>query len=570
MRADTAMEGGLDEVDEVDEVPRPAGSQPAAGILAYELGAWIPVALCAAVFALVLAQILAFNDGHLVYALDDSYIGYALAEEIARGNYGINPGEPSSPASTLLWPFLLAPLLGLPGGIWLPLALNVACVLIAVYTIYVVTARTLRDAGLVEWRALATFAAVASMALLNLTLITFSGMEHGAQILLAVLVAAGMIAHVRAPERAPPGLLVAALVLGPLIRFEAMALTAPALLVLWGLGHRRLAVGTGLAVATPIALFVAFLTSLGVGPVPSSLMVRSEHMFHAEASGALAANLALNLTNREGMLMALLVIPVLGVPLDRGRSITERLLGAWLLAVLVLHYCFGQFGYWGRYEPYLWATVLVVMPYLMRSGLVRWVDRVGTAPSLAVTGALVALLSWRYLDYTQRTPLASNDIYIEHYQMNRLATDFVEGPVAVNDVGYVSFGNDGYVLDLWGLTSHDIRLRRVTAGPDPSWMDEEVRKHGIDLAMLYPQWFPSLPKGWTLIGRIRIERFKSLLPEFRTVMLVATRPEAIPELRSRLERLAPEMPQGSRLDLLETPAPDEASTEVPTSTEDGS
>ena len=52
------------------------------------------------------------KTGHFVYPLDDAYIHLALAEQLAHGQYGTNPGEFSSPSSSLLWPFLLIPFAG--------------------------------------------------------------------------------------------------------------------------------------------------------------------------------------------------------------------------------------------------------------------------------------------------------------------------------------------------------------------------------------------------------------------------------------------------------------------------
>ncbi|HIF21262.1 MAG TPA: hypothetical protein EYQ27_04970 [Gemmatimonadetes bacterium] len=69
-------------------------------------GVWLPVSLFAALLGLTFYQILVFNDGHFTYALDDPYIGLAMAEELLHGNYGINPGEPASAASTILRPLL--------------------------------------------------------------------------------------------------------------------------------------------------------------------------------------------------------------------------------------------------------------------------------------------------------------------------------------------------------------------------------------------------------------------------------------------------------------------------------
>jgi len=38
------------------------------------------------------------------YSLDDPYIHLALAENMARGHFGVNLGEASNPSSSIIWP----------------------------------------------------------------------------------------------------------------------------------------------------------------------------------------------------------------------------------------------------------------------------------------------------------------------------------------------------------------------------------------------------------------------------------------------------------------------------------
>ena len=58
-------------------------------------------AFCIAVYlcltGLLVLHIRHACDGHFVYAIDDPYIHLALAQNLAHGHYGINPGEASSP-----------------------------------------------------------------------------------------------------------------------------------------------------------------------------------------------------------------------------------------------------------------------------------------------------------------------------------------------------------------------------------------------------------------------------------------------------------------------------------------
>src|SRR5262245_54827593 len=91
---------------------------------------WLPRALPLFCFALAcaaeLAAIRALQQGGFTYTLDDPYIHLALAENIARGHYGVNLGELSAPSSSVLWPFLLAPFARASWGDLAPLLLNLA------------------------------------------------------------------------------------------------------------------------------------------------------------------------------------------------------------------------------------------------------------------------------------------------------------------------------------------------------------------------------------------------------------------------------------------------------------
>ena len=86
----------------------------------------VAVAAFAVLMTAVLVAAMARTAGHFVYSLDDPYIHLALAERLARGHYGINLFEVTSPSSSIIWPFLLIPGADTSFHSWLPLALNFA------------------------------------------------------------------------------------------------------------------------------------------------------------------------------------------------------------------------------------------------------------------------------------------------------------------------------------------------------------------------------------------------------------------------------------------------------------
>jgi hypothetical protein len=124
--------------------------------------------------------------------------------------------------------------------------------------------------------------------------------------------------------------------------------------------------------------------------------------------------------------------------------------------------------------------------------------------------------------------------------MHRFATQFWHAPVAVNDIGLVSYDNPNYVLDLWGLGSEAARrVRGQEAGA--AWMDRLTRQSDTELAMIYPEWFPTLPADWHLVGMLRL-RHGYLVNGGRQVGFYATIPAAVPRIAAALREFVPTLP----------------------------
>jgi len=104
------------------------------------------------------------------------------------------------------------------------------------------------------------------------------------------------------------------------------------------------------------------------------------------------------------------------------------------------------------------------------------------------------------------TPHASNNIYEQHYQLRKFVAEFYKKPVAVNDVGYISYNNDTYIFDLWGLTSSEVRKTRKQNTQDGEWMQKLSQQHSAELAIIYDAWFPHRPLGWKKIAEMTLTR----------------------------------------------------------------
>jgi hypothetical protein len=132
--------------------------------------------------------------------------------------------------------------------------------------------------------------------------------------------------------------------------------------------------------------------------------------------------------------------------------------------------------------------------------------------------------------------------------MHRFATQFMPYPVAVNDLGYVSYGNDLYVLDLWGLGNDEARrMTHSTDGPAPGDLALLAARRGVVFAMLYSEWFQNgLPAQWCRMARM------TTLPRVTaggdTVDFYLIDPHYHAEMAATLDRFALQLPAGTRLE----------------------
>ncbi len=79
--------------------------------------------------------------------------------------------------------------------------------------------------------------------------------------------------------------------------------------------------------------------------------------------------------------------------------------------------------------------------------------------------------------------------------MHRFAVSFYKKPIAVNDLGYVSYKNSNYVLDLYGLSSIDALDHRRN-DPNSEWMNNLAKSKNVEFVMIYPEWFKDIPDNW--------------------------------------------------------------------------
>ena len=221
----------------------------------------------------LLAGILLRNGGHFSYTLDAPYTQMAMAEQITRGTYGINPGEPSSPSSSIIYPFLLALLSFLPLGQFSALLVCLAATLAAAVLMYAVAEEIGLEVDRLTTLQLAAITATLTLAF-NLVGLAFAGLEHSLHVTLTVISLLGLLRFVRTKQA--DWWWLAAITLLPLLRFEAAAALAADMLVLIAFGKWRHAAIIGAVGVVLVGGFMGFLHMLGLPWLPSSVLHRSE------------------------------------------------------------------------------------------------------------------------------------------------------------------------------------------------------------------------------------------------------------------------------------------------------
>ena len=481
----------------------------------YSVVAFVALVPVAAVWVFLIGGGILRAGGVFEYPLDDVYIHLAMAEQIARGGYGVNANEAASAASSPLYPFLLAPFAQDSIGRMVPFALNLVAMIGAVLVWALICWRALPEDN--AGRAWVLIGAGLAPAGLNLAGATMTAMEHTPHIAATLMIVAGL--QKWAQGRGVSGILVAGILLAPALRLEGLALALAAAIVI-GVERPKLGAILGAAALLPIAVFMVFLSGLGLEPLPSSVVSKLSDGI-SPSGGALAqffGGVAQNLNQTGGLFLAVLS----GLLLLSARGVSGRPRGAALAisAAGFAHLVLGCIGWMDRYEAY---ALLMLAAGLIMAG--QW-----RVPSLAVIAACSGLLLWQQKDFIDN-PRA---IHLQHTQMARFAQDFATTPVAVNDLGRVAWGNNNYVLDLWGLANAQAREMRLSQ-PQDGWAGELVRAQNVPLVMVYDHWIDEgLGLDWTRLGALRMQnpagflggaevQFYAADPSFTTSLTAALR-----------------------------------------------
>ena len=496
------------------------------------------------VFLGELALVLKMNGGIFSYTLDDPYIHMALAKHIAQGHYGINAGEYSAPSSSIIWPFLLAPFARFGWFEYWPLIINYACSLGIIYLFTQLLTLCLAEFASKYKQVLMGLAIAGLVVATNLIGLSFAGMEHILQMYLALLIVYGIILSLR--DGTVPWWLVAAIIAGPLVRYENLALSVLAVIYLAVRRQWQAALSSVLMLGAIMGGFSVYLHSLGLGYFPSSVLAKSAWV----ATGHLKMIMLAFRRHFTLTPMSIMLFSAFGLALYRFvvDKTTDRYLALMVGAAIMGHVLFGYPRWYFRYDAYIFSVVMMGLIYLFRGELTKLCEKLAALSPVTYGLVLLAaccLTGWAYAANATKTAISANNIFEQQYQMHRFVRDYYQEPVAINDLGWVAYENPHYVLDLWGLASLEALVARMTA-PNPAWMDQLARKHDVKLAIIYDSWFKIKPPAWKPVARMELGK-RRITPGDWYVTFYALDDASYQKARQKLLEFKGSLPAGVKL-----------------------
>jgi hypothetical protein len=286
--------------------------------------------------------------------------------------------------------------------------------------------------------------------------------------------------------------------------------------------------------------------SLGLDPLPNSVTAKLATAGGADGSfpAKVAGKLVFNMTKPGGLFLGGLAV-ALAVASVVPRENVPRvgLFGFAIAAAGLAHLAFGSIGWMDRYEIYAIVAVTAALILVLSTSyfLVRWI-----ALAVVFAAGLFVYLPNALGTYTWN-PAA---IRLQHGEMGRFAKMHLRAPVAVNDLGFVAWRNDFYVLDLWGLASADA-LRTRLSDPESGWADTLTEQRGVSLAMIYDTWLESaIGTDWVKLGDLQLYGVPRAFLGSDWVGFYATSPKDVAPILAKVRIWADDLPEGVRFEFV--------------------
>ncbi|MHA4811878.1 hypothetical protein ACX0G9_27530 [Flavitalea flava] len=510
------------------------------------------------------AKVLSDTKGTFSYPVDDTFIHLAIAKNLAfHGSWGIRPGEFTSASSSLTFPIILAAALRIFGDhSILPFLINI----VAAILLLLVMHNWLVKKAIPPLPRL--FILLGVIYLTPLPSLAVLGMEHTLQLLFCFLFITTfsdeLAELVKADSTGSSGkewsfswkvYLFGALMTAT--RYEGMYLVAVACLIV--LLHRRLilAFQLGLLCVLPIFIFGFISVYNGNYFFPNSVLLKSGappmtfdgllDYFTDTWYVKLSYSIAGYITIATQRLLFLLPLAFL-ITFNRTRQEPAyRYILILLTTAVMFHLSFTGYAGFPRYEAYLIGCSVFILG-VMTAQYGRELVRGRTGMTRLVIGSLTVFLVFplflRGWNSFQTLGQACINIFDQQIQMARfLHTNYNHQPVALGDIGAVSYLTEGKNLDLVGLANMEVARSKREFYYTPDFLDSISRRDGIQIAIVYDRFnSPYLLQRWNKIATWQIQN--NVTCGDAIVSFYAVKPSAAPDLKKNLLTYQHLLPKG--------------------------
>jgi hypothetical protein len=330
------------------------------------------------------------------------------------------------------------------------------------------------------------------------------------------------------------------------VRFENGAIVLSALIYLVTRKQFKTVVITLAGNLLICGVFFALMVNNNLPFFSSSVADKSAIIGGADKFRELIQNLQINIHVYSGVLILAGVISLLGYFMFSQESKSKRSLASTAIIACIIHLVFGRCqGLYDRYETYILNFLMLTMGYIYGSMIPRVtrerLSALNTVNIIVFGVCLVAFITPANITGLFSLHIAANNIYEQQHQMYRFATEYVKGPVAVNDIGRVSYQNANYVLDLYGLAYRENLMLRCTEKTG-KWMNDLTVSNKIRVAMIYKDCFNSIPQEWVELGSLKLGK-RRITAALKSVTFFATGEPYVLELNSLIDQFVPTLPR---------------------------
>jgi hypothetical protein len=454
----------------------------------------------------IIIRVLHRTNGVLIYPFDDTYIHLTIADNLLKGNWGINPDQFASASSSVLYTLILAFFRIFSKSLLVPFVVN--C--LGGVTILIVVHLWLKKHLVSYFAQGCIFFFVVFFT--PLPLLVLSGMEHTLQCLFSFLFIfyfSGWLEESKNGGGKIPFKILLFSILVTTIRYEGLFLIAIAAVLL--LIQRRVlqAFILGLVAALPLLIFGWISISKGNYFLPNSVLIKSGSFDYSNPLQFIYKILFDKLGYAENGMAALatqrltIILPLLYLLFKNYLRPSYRFILIFLFGATILQLSLASTGYLYRYEAYLFFCFFIIAPvvlYKFGKPLLSHLNSfLSKLAAFLLSFFLLFPIILRGLTALDKAPQACINIYEQQYQMTMFTKQYYnQAPVALNDIGAVGYFTDSKIIDLWGLATVEITKSKRNHYWTPNFLDSVCKANHVQMAIVYDSWFGnSLAKGWS-------------------------------------------------------------------------